>query len=366
MRKISYLEGLRGICCFIVIFDHCINTFKPDLRFTGLSDTGGIVRQLIAWTPLNIIYSGIAPVCIFFILSGFVLSIKYNNTKMSDVIYQGVIKRYPRLIFPILIAMLLMYLAYEILESFTTFSNSLSFSKAITEAIYTAPFYHVNLTNYALWTISFEIYGSLLVFSLLAIFGEKRGRLFFYILTFCFLYLTNSFYSLFVLGIILSDIYVNRNYRIIPSIRVVLFLIGLILSTSPYPRNGVEVYGGLYSYLRLFNVQDYNQLYQMLMLTGSSLIFISILGSSFFEKLFNLRLFQYLGKISFPLYITHVTVLSCGAYYVQSNFPKVTIIDFILISAVMIMICFMISSLFEKYIDAPAIKFANKMAKKLN
>lgn len=364
MRKISYLEGLRGICCLIVILDHCINTFKPDLRFTGLSDAGGKIRQLIAWTPLNIFYSGIAPVCIFFILSGFVLSIKYNNTKMNYVIYQGVIKRYPRLIFPILIAMLLMYFAYEILGRYTGFSNDLSFSKTIIEAIYTAPFYHVNLTNYALWTISFEIYGSLLVFSLLAIFGDKRERLLFYMLTFFFLYLTNSFYSLFVMGVILSDIYVNRNYRIIPLMRIMLFLIGLILSTSPYPRNGVEVYGGLYSYLRLFNVQDYSQLYQMLMLTGSSLIFISILGSSFFERFFNLRFFQYLGKISFPLYITHVTVLSCGSYYVKSNFPKVTIVDFMLISTVMIMICFMLSSFFEKYVDAPAIKFSNKVAKK--
>lgn len=65
MKKIGYLEGLRGMCCFIVILDHCINTFKPDLRYTGLSDAGGLIRKLIALTPLNLIYSGIAPVCIF-------------------------------------------------------------------------------------------------------------------------------------------------------------------------------------------------------------------------------------------------------------------------------------------------------------
>ena len=65
MKKIDYLEGLRGMCCFIVLIDHCVNSFKPDLRFTSLTSFGGEIRRIIGWGPLNLIYSGIAPVCIF-------------------------------------------------------------------------------------------------------------------------------------------------------------------------------------------------------------------------------------------------------------------------------------------------------------
>ncbi|NIF24615.1 acyltransferase family protein [Candidatus Pantoea multigeneris] len=366
MNKISYLEGLRGLSCFIVIIDHCINSFKPDLRYTSLSDTGGIIRRLFAWTPLNIIYSGIAPVCIFFILSGFVLSMRFNNSKSNDAIYQGVIKRYPRLIVPILIATMFMYVAFSLLQTMTNFKSDLEFSKVIAEAIYFAPFEHIQLSNYALWTISFEIYGSLIVFSLLAIFGRSCYRIHFYSLIFLFLYLQSSYYSLFIFGMILNDLYVRNSINIPSLFRLFIFFIGLLLVTSPYPREGVDLYSGVYSYMKIFNSNNYNQLYHQLMLTGSSLIFISVLGSQLSERTLNQNIFLFLGKISFPLYILHVTIISMVAYYLHDYYEEITILMFIVATVLTIMICFALSVLFEKYIDVPAINLSNVIARKLS
>lgn len=365
MKKVSYLEGLRGICCFIVIIDHCINAFKPDIRYTGLSDIGGALRRIIAWTPLNIIYSGIAPVCIFFILSGFVLSLKFNKTKDPFVITSGVIKRYPRLILPILAAMIMMYVLYFLLHKFTGIDRGLSLWMAVSQALYYAPFEHVSLMNYALWTISFEIYGSLLVFSLLAIFGNNKYKFHIYILTFLFLYFNKSFYALFVFGMILSDLLVNQKYHLSRIIRICSFIIGIILSTTPYARDGVELNKGVYSYLNYFSGIEYSTVYQVMMLTGSMFLFAAILDSSLFKKIFDLEIFLFLGRISFPLYITHSALLTVVAYVLKQYTNEVTLLNFVITVLITIPVCLAVSWAFEKFIDLPSINIANKLAKKV-
>lgn len=366
MNKIKYLEGLRGVCCFIVILDHCINEFKPDIRFTGLSEIGGLIRKLVALTPINIIYSGIAPVCIFFILSGFVLSIKFNRSGNHKDITAGVIKRYPRLIFPIVCSMIFMYLSFKLLRVYTGHDINLHFIHALSEALYYAPFEHVQLKNYALWTISFEIYGSLIVFCMLALFGQYKYKMFFYIITFVFLLFNSSFYCLFVIGMIFSNLYVRELFKLNSVTRFIAFIFGLILVTSPYQREGVDVYGGMYSYLKLFNASKYTDLYQTMMLIGSILIFASILNSELSIKFLNKKIAQFLGRISFPLYIIHTTILSIISYFIHVYFHEITIFIFLLSVFVAIPICLLFSSLFERYVDIPSINLANSIAKKFN
>ncbi|EPJ9039590.1 acyltransferase [Serratia ureilytica] len=365
MKKITYLEGLRGICCFIVIIDHCVSIYKPDIRYTSFSDIGGMLRRLIAWTPLNIVYSGIAPVCIFFILSGFVLSIKFNKTHEGSAIFNGVVKRYPRLVLPILASMLMSALLYYILKYTTGHVIELGFIPAILEAVYFAPFQHVPLHNYALWTISFEFYGSFIVFGLLAFFGMHRRRLIFYALVFSFLYAWGSFYCLFVFGMILNDLYIDNKFKIHGVLRALMFLIGIMLATSPYERDGVYLYGGIYKYIEYISVGSYRDTYQMLMLTGSMLIFMSILGSSLSEKLLENKLAQFLGRISFPLYVVHVCILNIIAAIAKSYYGDIHMSTFIMLLLVTVSVCLLLSYYFEKYIDLPSIKMANVFAKKI-
>lgn len=365
MKKITYLEGLRGICCFIVIIDHCISIYKPDIRYTALSGLGGTIRRLIAWTPLNIIYSGIAPVCIFFILSGFVLSIKFNKTHDSSAIFNGVIKRYPRLVLPILASMLISALLYYILKYTTGHVIDLGFTAAILEALYFSPFQHVQLHNYALWTISFELYGAFIVFGLLAFFGVHRHRLVFYALVFSFLYAWGSFYCLFVFGMMLSDLYIDNKFKIHGALRILMFIVGIVLATSPYERDGVYLYGGGYKYIENINYGSYRDIYQMLMLTGSMLIFTSVLSAKFSEKLLENKFAQFLGRISFPLYVTHVCVINIVAVIVKSYYNEIHMPIFVMLLVGTVFVCLLISYFFEKYIDLPSIKLANVFAKKI-
>jgi len=364
MKKIDYLEGLRGMCCFIVLIDHCVNSFKPDLRFTSLTSFGGEIRRIIGWGPLNLIYSGIAPVCIFFILSGFVLSLKFNSVNEHDVIFKGIIKRYPRLVLPVLASMILMYAVFSLFNLFTDYRSNLTIANVIKESLYFVPFEHVVLTNYAMWTISFEVYGSFLVFGLLASVSVKETKLWIYCIVLIFLYLQGSYYCLFIAGMIFSDIFSRGKYHISKTKRLILFIVGLILATSPYPRSGVEVYGGLYEYIQIFSFLEYKDVYRYLMLTGSIFIFSAILGSGLFESFADYKYFRFLGKISFPLYITHSIFINVFAYVLHRFNPEVSFTIFVAVTFLTIITCLVVAAIFERLVDLPSIKIANIIANK--
>ena len=76
--KVKYLEGIRGFAAFIVVIFHFIGNFHPaSIYGTSNTHVKGNVEHLFAMTPLNVLYSGSLAVCIFFVLSGFVLSMKF-------------------------------------------------------------------------------------------------------------------------------------------------------------------------------------------------------------------------------------------------------------------------------------------------
>lgn len=362
-QKITYFEGLRGLCCFIVIIDHFINVLMPSLRYTGLNGLQGDIQRFVAWSPLNIIYSGLPSVYIFFILSGFVLSYKFNMTKNIDLLTNGVVKRYFRLILPVAASMLFMFITYKTLHLIIGSDLKLSFLAAMKEAFITAPFETgARLNNTPLWTISFEIFGSFLVFALLAIFGKSNIRLFVYII--CFIFSFNSFYCMFIFGLIMSEIASNYEIKINKIIVFLMFIIGLVLITTPYLRPNVEVIGGIYKYIPHVkdNVKDN---YGVMLKIGCPLIFISIMASSSLKSLFDKKVFQFLGRISFSAYILHVTVRTATREISKYMEIEITFPMFLILLTLSVVVIFYLSLLFEKYIDIPSIKLTNKWTGKL-
>lgn len=356
MNKITYLEGLRGLCSFIVIFDHCTNVFYPEIRHTGIS----IARDFIAWSPLNIIYSGLPSVYIFFILSGFVLSNKYNKTQDINVLISGSIKRYPRLISPIFFSMIIMWLLSSLASGIFEVKSELSFYDAILQAFVYVPFGGGKLTNNVLWTITFELYGSFLVFSSLAIFGRYKYKYPVYLLI--FIMTINSYYCLFVFGMFLNSLY-NDNIKFTLNnslISVVVFLISLIFMAFPVLRNGVSI-GGIYSHLIFFNDITYNR--QILSKIGAMLLFWSMFNLRSAELILNKKAFQFMGSVSFSVYILHLPVLLFIEHF--SNYFEYGFKRYIIMSLAVYVCTIALSYFFEKYIDKKSVAITNIIAKNL-
>lgn len=79
MQKLNHWESLRGLAAMTVLFGHFFSTFYPALGNADIKfiHTKNAIELFIAKSPLNILYSGNFGVCIFFILSGYVLNCRY-------------------------------------------------------------------------------------------------------------------------------------------------------------------------------------------------------------------------------------------------------------------------------------------------
>jgi peptidoglycan/LPS O-acetylase OafA/YrhL len=102
-REINYLDGLRGLAALTVVFLHYVTAFYPAFVTANYSQihTKSGIELFIAKSPLDIFYAGNFAVCIFFVLSGYVLSMKYFQFKNQNILIKSAIKRYFRLVIPV-------------------------------------------------------------------------------------------------------------------------------------------------------------------------------------------------------------------------------------------------------------------------
>lgn len=116
MKKIRYLDGLRGLAAFQVVFHHFILAFYPAL-FLGAADNPN--HMAAGWEAfgsgsfLNLFWDGNFAVCIFFVLSGFVLSHKFFVRKESKIVTESAVKRYFRLAIPVAFSVLVAFLVMK-------------------------------------------------------------------------------------------------------------------------------------------------------------------------------------------------------------------------------------------------------------
>ncbi len=102
------LDGLRGIAALIVVFAHSMvsQPFYWNLRFVQSEDSKNIGDLLLLYSPLRIFYSGDKAVILFFLLSGFVLSLPWINSRQLS--YGGfLVSRVCRIYLPYCAAMAL-------------------------------------------------------------------------------------------------------------------------------------------------------------------------------------------------------------------------------------------------------------------
>lgn len=361
--KLNYLDGLRGLAAFIVVVHHYTNAFYPVYSVNNIGKS-----------PLSLLYDGNTSVCVFFVLSGFVLSSKFFRTGNPDVLIASATKRYFRLLLPVLSSVLLAYVFMRLnlfsfkqevagitgsrwLSSFYTFDPN--FIEMLKQGLYRVFLYGESSYNTNLWTIYLEFFGSMLTFAFLALFGKVKKRYLIYIVMFYILY--RGYYLAFLLGIMLSDMYHSETGRklLIKNKAALLgiFIISLYFASYPY---ALPVTGTIYEILIipfLKNVYFY-QLYHIL---GGFLLVYVLLSSNILQKIFSGKVFIFLGNISFSLYVFHLIIL-CSFSTALFKFLLVYFtykVSFLLMFGCSLVILFPLSYLAYKYIDLTSIKFGN-------
>jgi peptidoglycan/LPS O-acetylase OafA/YrhL len=287
-----FLDGLRGWGAVVVlVFHYLVQVFPPSMKAAAI-------------LPQIIVFNGNLAVWVFFVVSGFSLSIGYIQRRDPRSLTRLAIGRYPRLAIPILVACGLVHLMMvtgviyppgerpAILRQFLSFDTSLS--HLFRFSLFDVFFNHRLFESYIppLWTMSLELIGSAVVIGLLAVLGRVRWRLWVYAPLMVGLMVTNSLYCLFVAGILLAELWASGapETRWFRSLLAAGFVAGLLV---PVFTSGITPPGllGIVAWCAAW-------------------IFLAPL-----RALLQSRVSRWLGLISFPLYLMHAPLVYSFCLY---------------------------------------------------
>ncbi|RDL36360.1 uncharacterized protein BP5553_05712 [Venustampulla echinocandica] len=426
----SYLDGLRGVAAFIVFIDHfTTNWFDPLRRGYGSTDEDHHLAQL---PFIRLLFAGRASVAVFFVISGFVLSYRpIKEIRMEkfesllDTLASSVFRRGLRLYLPVaagtFISMLAAYWGWyrALPESSTdslppdlpTFSEHFWYWRDHTVGVswplqdvmpnspYAPPY------NGHLWTIPIEFYGSMVVY--VTVLGLSRCQAWIRLLLIGLGALLTLQYErwdicLFLSGILLAEtslISVSSDdfaleysekrtgifgilgsaslacCRFLPTLNYLLLIFSLYLLSypgEPWPEYETPP-GPFHHYLVSWTPPRYIELWfgieRFWTTIGGVIVVFTISKSTNLQRPFTTRLAQYLGDISYALYIVHGPILFTAGTWFMDTYGQATDswhwgAAFIAGGIMNTVLCVWAADIFWRAVDAKSVGLAKWFAGK--
>lgn len=360
-----YLDGLRGVAACMVFFDHLTLTLFPSVITFDSRSIHYDVEARIGALPIGWLWNGNFAVCIFFVLSGYVLSEFCTRTRIGLI--AQIARRYVRLALPMLFtsafALVIMALGlYKNLDAgmLVTKSDWLmmwyrafepSLFGMIRESLLDAFIQGSANYNSNLWTMRIELVGSIAVFLIFAIFRaptRRAGAAAVFILL-----ASQSYYGMFGVGMLFYALESRcRQWatRLVPSPRIVqaaalvVFLLGVYLGSFPDVSSNVQLFW--YAFLpRGISALGWHMI-------GASLMVGGLLFSTCAQGWLGGWLGRYLGRLSFVLYLVHLPILcSLTSWIVFALSGGSYAIAALVAATVTIAAVFGVSTLFYRFID---------------
>lgn len=345
--RTAWLDGLRGFAAFLVYWHHHQLWAREAMNVEGVSFENGFGydgRYFFACLPgvRTFFTGGHFAVTIFFVISGYVLSVKsislihsgdYN--KLSEVLASAFFRRWPRLHIP-LIATTFLYMTswhafgiWAIPDPKSNYRDELwnwySELKQFTFVFRAGgePWFTYNFHS---WSIPVEFRGSIVIYTTLLAFSRctQSVRLWGYVgLIYYFMYITDGWFcALFVSGMLLCELdllaisgnlprFLTKMERFKTIIYYALFIISIYLGGTPSHSFDITVLknspGWYYlSYLKPQAVFDFKWFF---LFWAATFMVACIPRIPWLKAFFETRFCQYLGRISFSLYLVHGPVI---------------------------------------------------------
>jgi len=365
--KNTSADGLRGLAALSVTITHFIAAFLPWLLFYNYGTLfpqardAGLATDIFSSPVLTLFYNGHFPVLIFFVLSGYVLTLPYyDKADATPVLQRRLWSRYLRLNLPIMATIGLAWLVYWSGWMFNGEAARLSGSSN-----WLAIFYPAGLTASGalqdglfgsvvfgnatllppLWTLKIEFIGSIYIL-LFFLAKPARHTSIPMVLACLLLHAVHADQSIYYIAIFAGA--ALHRVRLPRAGQLILFATGLYLGAYQHFRV-------IYDFLPAPHIWDTKSFYNAL---GATLLCAAVL-SGFGQRFLDRPAVQYLGRISFSIYLLHFIVLCslASAFYV--HFPRDPLhigAGFILYLAC----CIGCAWLFERWIDRPAIALSRR------
>ncbi len=362
--RLSKLDGLRGLFSFLIVFFHYPGNFRP------------------VWMESFMIRNSYVFVDFFFILSGFVISLNYISLNSKADITQYLKKRFVR-IYPLLLYSVLLLFIVKVFFNFLSrkvgleyfpqfFSNSRGYEfnedfiipliKTLDSLMLTnsTPLFFYNDPtqlgmNYPSWSISSEMISYLYFIVLIILVSKYKTQIFpITVLLGGFLFMMNygDFFNGghfgfirgiigFTLGYFVYKVYSFKRVKHINNSAELLIVPLVIWSVYMIPESGMGS----------FSIDYVWKVVLLLFAFGGTLLLLTK-TDGFLSKILEHSFLQYLGKISYSVYLNHslvfflmgksLKIIKYGESEIEKNLMA------ILISTILILYSFLTYKLVEK------------------
>lgn len=358
-------DGLRGLAALNVMFCHFVAAFLPSLLRGNYGDLEqaknplSLVEKLIGSPVFTVLFNGNFAVLIFFVLSGYVLStpaLKNDNPKIRSRFWG----RYLRLNIPVCVACILSWCALKIGLYYNLDAGVITNSKWLLQQ-YARDVSFKELIEIAtikgvlgegvlippMWTIRVELIGSVVLLATLMLSPANRQIACIAVVSVAVLLMRteDTIYLLcFFAGCLCNWMTVSRR------VALLLFVVGLILGS--YQPDGV-------TFMLPSLTSDPKTLYNAI---GAVSLTIALCRGGLFARSLAHPYVQYLGKVSYSIYLLHfillcsvssAVVVTLGAGWVGLS------VAFILY----VITTFSIAHFFTLTVDNSAVRLAHRFAR---
>ncbi len=370
--KYLYLESLRGCASMIVVVCHFAAAFFPHAVFGKPYVEIAPWESWFATTPLSLLFAAHFAVCLFFVLSGYVLSLPYVGKSNRDAIsiQAAIVKRPVRLGGLVVATIVLSILLSSLGLYYNISASSLSGSNPWLSQYFASdrPLWSLDMLrlfangkyyNPPLWTIKQELYGSMLTYLFLLLFRASAWRWIAYAIAMIVFH--RSLYHGFLFGMLLADLSQTFPERWeslkLPRFSVPLLVVGVLAASVP---NYID-HKSLAGYSLLPKIRFLGGEYAML---GAVLLFCGTLLNPRLQVLLSNKFLAYIGRISFSVYAIHFLVLCSLSswllvrFHGSMDYQALALLNFIAYLICTIAIAHMLTVL----VDEPTTRLANRLA----
>lgn len=361
MHHVKSLDGLRGLAAFVVVLFHMDAFFG-----TAFSPNGQYTHATLAWQIYRRVFDGNFSVAIFFVLSGYVLILKYAKLGLSIDLHAGFLKRYFRLT-PVVLASTVLAV---LLQSTIGFHNAEA-ARMIGGHEWLAGNYPAPLTwlgsfkcgiigayqgyvqyNGPLWTIRLELLGSFILFGFVGLFFKDRLFVIYSLAASLFMMLlfgnNGAYLSLFLMGAVLCK---HHNFRLSTA-----WLIPAAFLASQNQWTPDVIYARAHIHINV----DFDILCHAV---AAILLVGIVLNSKCIQNILSNAVIMFLGRISFSLYAVHLPIMmSLGALSMVYWDGRTGAVAAIVIT---IFVSIVVAYIFTETFDKWSQKLANMVSERL-
>jgi peptidoglycan/LPS O-acetylase OafA/YrhL len=372
--RMQSLDGLRGVAALIVVFAHAMLTqpFFWTLHFGPHTSPRTAIETWIADTPFRLLWSGSAPVILFFVLSGFVLTLPWAGGRQLPY-GKYLISRFCRIYLPYLAAMIFAAIFAYLLGGIripgaTDWINIyawISGFKATSVPVYLSSIVLVLGNDYSTWlnnptwSLVWEMRVSLLL-PLIVIPVMRWGLAGAVVVVFA-LWLGLGFGKIGAASFPEATALLGRPHMTF--YYAAFFLMGAVLAryrvalTNLASRGSGEgsillLLAGLWSWYTNWAVQQ-----ELMIGVGAMLIIIAAISDGLPRAFLLTAPVQWLGRVSYSLYLVHVPIILIAVHLLYDILP------YSVIAPIAVLTSLVFSELFYRAIERPAHRLGRHLSR---